>query len=355
MAEIIILYRKKSKTKKKTKEKKKDDMANVWSKRGTNLTSKMCSAMPSTLTTAANSPSQKRPIFTRASRACEKCRRRRVKCDSIKPRCSTCSHFDRRCETSTIPEEGPPHRLRNASKPAVRLKLEAEAMARDPNRRHEIGHAQALAVLALLGMSSGSLEKAWELLGEAISTVSALGLVGRMTQDLALDSRSSLVLHGLLTLETMVAFRLGRLPTLRPQDLPGTELLEEPQPGPSNTLNAFHHLVQVLCILNNRLHASGDRSTRDREALSELRAWFAALPPAYQKISISPTFQLSSTMPTESLNLCLCAMSVYLMLQISSLVSEHCVTVGVPQRFPATCSLLPALLTRVFAFMLVRV
>ncbi|RSL67688.1 hypothetical protein CEP51_012619 [Fusarium floridanum] len=509
--------------------------------------------MPSTLTTTANdnSPrpsSQKRPRFTRASRACEECRRRRVKCDSKKPRCSTCSHFDRRCETrppsrkrglptgyvraiecllgqmmqssdhgrdialgilnqevvssaeatlvadSSSPGElwrrspafrhlesiletadesrlgleddsrngkksaqlalstacddtarskggrawshpdalfGDPRSTRSGlvtqiqnlpenwlslvdlymsstgvcfpiiperdlvrlaqqmcsdrvprredgdasgdhaallavlayasyqrelqypldlghtPKPAVRLQLEAEAMAMDPNRRHDLGHAQALAVLALLEMSSGSLEKAWELLGEATSTVSALGLVGGMTRDIVLDFRSSLVLHGLFALETMVAFRLGRLPILRPKDLPGTELLDESQPGSSNVLNTFRHFVQVLCILNNRLHASDDRSTRDKEALSELRTWFAALSPAYQRISISPTFQLSSTMPTESLNLCLCATSVYLMLQISSLVSGHCTDVGVPQRFPATCSLLPALLARV--------
>ncbi|RSL99847.1 hypothetical protein CEP52_009500 [Fusarium oligoseptatum] len=73
-----------------------------------------------------------------------------------------------------------PSDLGHTPKPAVRLQLEAEAMAMDPNRCHDLGHAQALAVLALLEMSSGSLEKAWELLGEATSTVSALGLVVKL-------------------------------------------------------------------------------------------------------------------------------------------------------------------------------
>ncbi|RMJ07954.1 hypothetical protein BHE90_013543 [Fusarium euwallaceae] len=395
--------------------------------------------MPSTLTTTANdnSPrpsSQKRPRFTRASRACEECRRRRVKCDSTKPRCSTCSHFDRRCETrppsrkrglptgyvraiecllgqmmqssdhgrdvalgilhqevvssaeatlvadSSSPGEmwrqspafrhlesiletadesrlgleddsrngkksaqlalstacddtarskggrawshpdalfGDPrstrsglvaqiqnlpenwlslvdlymsstgvcfpiiperdlvrlaqqmcsdrvprredgdasgdhaallavlayasyqHELRYPSdlghtlKPAVRLQLEAEAMAMDPNRCHDLGHAQALAVLALLEMSSGSLEKAWELLGEATSTVSALGLVGRTTRDPVLDSRSNLMLHGLFALETMVAFRLARIiKRIKYIPPPGSSPLHPKQPSP---------------------------------------------------------------------------------------------------------------------------
>ncbi|ODQ56131.1 lactose regulatory protein, partial [Saitoella complicata NRRL Y-17804] len=39
--------------------------------------------------------------------ACDECKRRKMKCDALHPRCSTCSHYSRRCTYSAPPKRSP--------------------------------------------------------------------------------------------------------------------------------------------------------------------------------------------------------------------------------------------------------
>ncbi|KAH7125988.1 hypothetical protein EDB81DRAFT_889699 [Dactylonectria macrodidyma] len=253
---------------------------------------------------------------------------------------------------------------------SLRLKVGAATMVMDSDESQGLEHVQTLSILALLEMSSGSLGKAWTLVGRGVYIMTDLVMITapETTQERHQDDRYRLVLRGLFVIETMIAFRLGRRPYLQSQDLStagalrvnrSTEWEFHTPFNRSNTsleyqlhsetekiLETFEHFVSMLCIANEFLHAPNHSASHIEKALRQFRVWFDNLLPDERDTVIASTRCVNPSSAPESLNLSLCATSMYLMLQIKELISNEHLS-SIPTQIPTTYSSVPTLLGRV--------
>jgi hypothetical protein len=172
----------------------------------------------------------------------------------------------------------------------------------------EIGHVQALLVLALINMGRNHWSRAWLLIGQAVRIAIDLGIdkepEGDAQHHKSADkkSRSKHVFLGCFALDTLIAARLGRRPQLRKNDAervgpveedgldewnPWTDCLALRQRipdgphGPTAVLSTFNRLIILLKILNSVICdvPNGARRVEHcKELLRELDSWGQVLP-----------------------------------------------------------------------------
>lgn len=172
----------------------------------------------------------------------------------------------------------------------------------------ELGHVQALLIMALLNMGRNHWDRAWLLIGQAARIAVNLGL-GEVPREPPLrfnpadkKSRSQHVFLGCFALDTLIAAKLGRQPQLRKEDADRIGILEEdgldewnpwmdclnvrrrnpPGPhGPTAVLSTFNQLILLLKILNSVICDSSTgrgRVEKGMELLKELDSWGQVLP-----------------------------------------------------------------------------
>ena len=162
--------------------------------------------------------------------------------------------------------------------PANTLYVHARALIPSEGMEFELGHVQALLLLALYNTRFGQWRAAWLLCGQAVRVASDLGLdklcspthAARLGQQNAGHVRRTFVFFGCFILETFLAARLGRTPHLRGEVLQSVDLVEEDGPeewelwqspnvrsdqdislNPSFLISTFNHLVEVMKVLND--------------------------------------------------------------------------------------------------------
>jgi hypothetical protein len=159
----------------------------------------------------------------------------------------------------------------------------------------EVGHVQALLLLALLNARCAKWTTAWLLVGQAVRVAIDLGLHQLPVSSQHLTSgtegtssaRQLYVFLGCFTLDTFISARLGRMPYLRTDALDSMKLLnedcaEEWEPwtnhldsgsnmsreyrrSPSFITTTFNRLVEVIKVLNDLLcDSSGGSEWRRR-------------------------------------------------------------------------------------------
>lgn len=138
----------------------------------------------------------------------------------------------------------------------------------------DVGHVQALLILALLRVGQGHLAEAWLLIGRAVYLVvdvSAASLQASSERK-PLDTRLHKTYVGCFVLETIIANHLGRRPYLSREDLmrvglPPIDGIEEWEvwvqaqtadgsgsrqaPSPGRCLSTFNSWVQLVAVLND--------------------------------------------------------------------------------------------------------
>lgn len=160
---------------------------------------------------------------------------------------------------------------------AERMYAQARKLIPSEEGAFEIGHVQALLILALANLGDGSLSRAWLLVGKAVRIAIELG-IDKPTDDilapLRSKSRNKHVFMGCFALDTIIAARLQRRPHLRADDLDHIGSIEEDgleewdpwndclsvrrnitgsSRGPASILSTFNKLIQVLVILNEAI------------------------------------------------------------------------------------------------------
>lgn len=179
---------------------------------------------------------------------------------------------------------------------------------------YELGHVQALLILALLNMGRNYWNRAWILIGQAVRIAINLGLDNgskdNPSQYPSTDkkSRSQHVFLGCFALDTLIACRLGRKPQLRKEDADRVGSIEEdgldewnpwldclsvrrytPEGphGPTAVLSTFNQLILLLKILNS---VACDVSTGNgkletcQELLNDLDSWGQVLPTLFTSL-----------------------------------------------------------------------
>lgn len=187
----------------------------------------------------------------------------------------------------------------------------AKMLIPDEDEICELGHVQALLILALLRLGQNQPRIAWLLVGKAIRIAIDRGLNLPAEEVLGTaqsvhKSRNNHTFLGCFFLETMVAAKLERRPFLRKEDLGNMKLAEEgleqwdpwvdcldlrsrytgrqsfPNGStmgprePSSILSTFNGLVGVSKILNDLLQESSTgiaKIARCQELLRDLHAW----------------------------------------------------------------------------------
>lgn len=194
--------------------------------------------------------------------------------------------------------------IRHGQRPVVDTGWTAERMydnARnlipDEEGVFELGHVQALLILALTNMGNGHLSRAWLLIGHAARVAIDIGL-GRPSDDILMalkaPSRAKHVFLGCFVLDTIIASRLGHRPHLRTEDVEQVGFLEEEgldesdpcldwlmvcptnsSSRPSSALSTFNRFVRLLQILNEAACAwDGPRQMQSSaDLLVKLDAW----------------------------------------------------------------------------------
>lgn len=172
----------------------------------------------------------------------------------------------------------------------------------------EVGHVQALLVLALLSMGMNYWSRAWLLVGQAVRIAIDLGLdkepgINAPNHKAAdRNSRNKHVFLGCFALDTLVAARIGRKPQLRKEDADYVGPVEEDGSdewnswmdclalrrsvsdgphGPTAILSTFNRLILLLKILNSVIcdvSSGGRRVEHCTELLRELDSWGQVLP-----------------------------------------------------------------------------
>jgi hypothetical protein len=155
---------------------------------------------------------------------------------------------------------------------AERMYSHARSLIPNEEGVFELGHVQALLILALTNMGIGHLDRAWFLIGQAVRVATYLGL-DRPSDDILKafsKSRTKHVFLGCFVLDTILAARLDHRPHLRAEDVDVVGFVEEDgleewdpwtdcltvrrgstgSRGPASVLSTFNRLVQVLQILN---------------------------------------------------------------------------------------------------------
>lgn len=257
---------------------------------------------------------------------------------------------------------------------AERMYSHARSLIPNEEGVFELGHVQALLILALTNMGIGQLNRAWLLIGQAVRVATHLGL-DRPSDDILKafsKSRTKHVFLGCFVLDTIIAARLDHRPYLRAEDVDIVGLVEEDgleewdpwtdcltvrrgstgSRGPASVLSTFNRLVQVLQILNKATCIS-DRSKRLQAStglLEKLHIWSQAQPsPLYFDSSVMNSEKAMSLLPhhhnlhiayfstlatsqllshsqeSESMNLEPCTRSAR---QIVELLRQHCNNFG---------------------------
>jgi hypothetical protein len=185
---------------------------------------------------------------------------------------------------------------------AERMYAQARSLIPSEDGEFELGHVQALLILALANYGIGHPRKAWFLVGQAVRVAFDLGL-NKHTDDILLPlktkSRNKRVFLGCFVIDTMLAARLEHRPHLRAEDVDQVGLvevdgLEEWDPwmdclsvrrtgaantrAPASILSTFNRLIQVLQVLNEAICISDSpRKVQLSTALLEkLHIWSSA-------------------------------------------------------------------------------
>lgn len=186
---------------------------------------------------------------------------------------------------------------------AERMYDHARNLVPDEDGVFELGHVQALLILALANMGNGHLSRAWLLIGQAVRIAIDMGL-GLPSDDILISlkspSRTKHVFMGCFVLDTIIAARLGRRPHLRAEDMelvgpveeegldewdPWTDCLTvsrtSPASRPATILSTFNQFVKLMQVLNEAIcerdSLRGTQSVKD--LLDKLYAWNQAQSP----------------------------------------------------------------------------
>ncbi|KAL4742888.1 quinic acid utilization activator [Aspergillus similis] len=200
------------------------------------------------------------------------------------------------------------------------LYAKARSLIPTESGTYQLGHIQALLILSLIKLGQQDCGAAWMLVGQAVRTAQRLGLndPSDATGAEKTAGRSKHVFLGCFVLETLVAAKLGQLPSLRKTDLTKVGLinedgLEEWHPwedqtglrpiessrsfhrGPLHALSTFNRLLSLMCILNELCcwRQTPANSMSYLETLErQLQLWVSALPTSYridlQTVSTKP-------------------------------------------------------------------
>lgn len=182
---------------------------------------------------------------------------------------------------------------------AERMYAQARSLIPSEEGEYELGHVQALLILALTNLGIGHSRRAWLLVGQAVRISFDLSL-NKPTDDilapLRTKSRTKHVFLGCFVIDTIIAARLNYRPHLRSEDVNQIGLIEEDgldewdpwndclsvqRSRPANTrapasiLSTFNRLIQILQILNEAICVSATpQKAQLRTALLEkLHAW----------------------------------------------------------------------------------
>ncbi|KAK6580732.1 hypothetical protein PZA11_006968 [Diplocarpon coronariae] len=109
---------------------------------------------------------------------------------------------------------------------AERMYQQARSLIPNEEGTSELGHVQAVLILALANMGMGNFSRAWLLVGQAVRSAIDLRL-DRPIDSSSRDSRSRHVFLGCFAVETLIAARLNRRPHLRADDADLVGNLEE--------------------------------------------------------------------------------------------------------------------------------
>lgn len=198
---------------------------------------------------------------------------------------------------------------------AERMYSHARSLIPNEEGVFELGHVQALLILALTNMGIGHLSRAWLLIGQGVRVATYLGL-DRPSDDILKafsKSRTKHVFLGCFVLDTIIAARLGHRPHLRADEVDIVGLVEEDgleewdpwtdcltvrrgstgSRGPASVLSTFNQLVQILQILNEAtcIPNSSKRLQLSTGLLEKLHVWSQA--------QSSPLYFDSSTRNSE--------------------------------------------------------
>ncbi|CAL3967980.1 unnamed protein product [Diplocarpon coronariae] len=205
---------------------------------------------------------------------------------------------------------------------AERMYQQARSLIPNEEGTSELGHVQAVLILALANMGMGNFSRAWLLVGQAVRSAIDLRL-DRPIDSSSRDSRSRHVFLGCFAVETLIAARLNRRPHLRADDadLVGNleeDGLEEWDPWidclavrrsslgnprtPASILSTFNRLIQVLKILNEASYFSiGSNPLQfSTVLLQKLHAWSQSQsPPLYFDSTARGSDQALSLLPHQ--------------------------------------------------------
>lgn len=160
---------------------------------------------------------------------------------------------------------------------AERMYAQARSLIPSEEGDFELGHVQALLILAVANLGIGHSSRAWLLVGQAVRIAFDLGL-NKSTDDilapLKTKSRNKHVFLGCFAIDTIIAARLERRPHIRAEDVDHIGLIEEDgleewdpwmdclsarrknaanNRAPALILSTFNRLVKVLQILNEAI------------------------------------------------------------------------------------------------------
>ncbi|RGP80693.1 quinic acid utilization activator [Fusarium longipes] len=163
---------------------------------------------------------------------------------------------------------------------------------------YDLGHVRAFLVLSLLEMDQEHWTAAWVAIGRAVYTATSIGLIARSSTDeyLLYDDDVKRTLLGCVTLETMIASRLGTATCLKSSDISPKTLLmtdgmEEWEPwqpkvllnvkavasrqvsnphAPGHVVSTFNRLLKVIAQLNDLIDKPQSHSS-DKD-LNEIMA-----------------------------------------------------------------------------------
>jgi hypothetical protein len=182
---------------------------------------------------------------------------------------------------------------------AERMYVQARKLIPTEEGVFELGHIQALLILALANLGNGYSSRAWLLVGQAVRIAIDLGLdkpKDDIFAPLRSKSRNKHVFLGCFAIDTIIAARLEHRPHLRTDDLDQVgsveeDGLEEWDPwtdclsvrrsitgntrGPASLLSTFNKLIQVLTILNEAICISDSSKTVQLSTtlLEKLHIW----------------------------------------------------------------------------------
>jgi hypothetical protein len=207
---------------------------------------------------------------------------------------------------------------------AERMYSQARSLIPNEEGVFELGHVQALLILALTNMGIGHLNRAWFLIGQAVRVATYLGL-DRPSNDILKafsKSRTKHVFLGCFVLDTIIAARLDHRPHLRAEDVDIVGLVEEDgleewdpwtdcltvrrgstgSRGPASVLSTFNRLVEVLQILNEAtcLSDSSKRLQLSTGLLEKIHIWSqtqAKSAPLYFDSSTTNSEKATSLLP----------------------------------------------------------